>query len=643
MYKRHGMVGSLLLLALIFTPPAKAFTSARCEIQAIDAYGTPAAGIKVILELWNLNAYGYEDAASLVSLTGWTNASGRVTLSWSTYPREFARCYTTGSGYVAYGGGLDLWNESAAADVTLSGTLVVLPKPSSTIQLPAGGTADLYGSGQYDKPVVVAQPFFIDEPVNGRMSADDLWKLYNGDPRLLNGGMLVRLFRGGYDVWLVRPLFVGQDLNLQAINYAQAVARAAGFQSYNSKVSVAGFSMGGLVVRIAMAKWNSYGTFGPMPPVNLIATLDSPLRGALVSNDLQHAFWNAGDDGEKAHENNMDSCAAQQMLENACHKTLWCPYCLECNDRGWYETFYGGNSFTFCNPHLGGCNLASDPYYSQPWGSAGLRTCSGVGLLNLPNGGWPAGIRKIAASLGKLGERTVFCYGDATGLDKKGDGTDGCPAFDAAQLDTGSRWGYLDIRLNTDRELFYRRLNASSHSWRDHWIDELTPGSRQPASVENVAESFLWFRVLNGHQFAHAGTFIPIYSALDIDSMGSIPFDEYWTNEYSAFHDALTERPGAWVNQRDGSSGVLPLVPWLIENLDSAFFATGPPPPPPVPPVCGDGLCESGETRCDCSDDCGIDLCCGDPCCGDPCCGDPCCGGDPYGQCCGYPGYPPCT
>jgi hypothetical protein len=450
----------------------------------------------------------------------------------------------------------------------------VAPTPNMIYYLPGGGTAELYESGNgYDKPVVIAEPFDSNE---SERTSSQLWLRYNGNPDVLGGGMLVRLSNQGYDVWLVRPPRIGEDLSLQASDYAQAVQVASTYQSYNDKVTVAGYSMGGLVVRIAMAKWSSYG-LGSEPPVNLIAALDSPLRGALVSNDVQHAFWNtSGDNGTSAHDHNMDSCAAQQMLENACHKTLGCPDCLECNDRGWYETFYNGNSFTYCNPSQGSCNP----------GGSGLRTCSGAAVLNQPNGGWPAGIKKIAASLGRFGERTGVCYGDATGRDKTGMGLDGCPAYDAVSFDTGTEWGYIDIRLSTDRHFYYRSLNSSGDSWRQHWIDELTPGSRQPASVEDVANSVWIFKMANGHQFLHMGTFLPLYSALDVDpASGAIPFDEYWTNTYSAFHDALTENPGNWINQRDGSAGSLSLVGWFIKNLDTAFGSSS------TPAGCGEASC----------------------------------------------------
>lgn len=564
--------GALLLATAMLSAPASAVNSARCEIQALDGYNRPAAGVEVTLVLYNVDEQGPNSFASAV---GMTDTSGRVTLNVTNTPRTYAACYTTSpaGGYAPYGE--ELYLSGITAFVNLTGTHRVVPKPNATLDLVNSGTADLFSSGGYDKPVVVAQPFFTDEPTKGRMPASGIWMLYNGDPRLLSGGMLARLFQQGYDVWLVRPRLVADDLDRQAATFAQAVQRAAEHQSYNGKVSVAGFSMGGLVVRIAMAKWAHYFV-GPTPPVNLIATLDSPLRGALVSHDLQHALWYTnGDEGKSAHERNLDSCSAQQMLENACHRTLGCSDCLECNDRGWYETFYGGNVFSFCNRYDGPC-----------WaGGAGVQSCSGVGLLNLPNGGWPAGIRKIAASLGKMGERTNVCYGDSTGLDTTGTGADGCPTVDQSEFGLGTEWGYIDIRLSTDREFRYRSLNVSFNSMRPHWIDELTPGSRQPGSVEDVAKDFWGIKVANGHQLLHAGTFIPLYSALDVDpGSGVIPFDEYWTNTYSAFHDALTDRPGTWVNQRDGSSGSLSIVSWLIKNLDQAFSS-------PPARVCGETTC----------------------------------------------------
>jgi hypothetical protein len=376
---RLGWFGVVFALVTSQAVAQSGVVTARCEMRSVNAYGEPISGVAVSLRLvvprpdWP--GYWYPVAGA----DGSTDSNGYVFLSATASGATAAaicRTNAAASGYTLYPSEAEV--ATNVDDTTLSGRVVVLPRPVTT--LPVGnGTMDLYRSGSYDKPLVVAEPFSSSETVEGPRTAEDLWMLYNGDPRLLAGGMLARLFNAGYDVWLFRPRRIGDDLNVQAADFARAVQNAYAHQSYGGAVAVAGYSMGGLVVRTAMARWNALGMPGT-PPVNLIATLDSPLRGALLSNDLQHAFWNAnGDDGQSAHDKNMDSCAAQQMLENACKKLVNCPTCLDCNDRGWYEMFYGGNSFTFCNPSQGSC--------WQPDSSpSSIKTCTGAGLLNLPNG-----------------------------------------------------------------------------------------------------------------------------------------------------------------------------------------------------------------------------------------------------------------
>lgn len=579
---RVVLMGGLLWIAVAGSLFAD--LTVQCQYRAVDAYQQPVAGMNVtLILLFPANPYLPTGGPYVV---GTTDSNGRASLSvYSSEPYQMANCSPdTGSiGATIYGGGTTSTNITANP-MLLTGSVMIVPRPNATIPLPGGGTADMYAGGNYDKPLVIAQPFNSTETVEGTLSAADLWKQYNGDPTILSGGgMLGSLFTSGYDVWLVRARLVGDDLNLQAADFARAVQFASSYGGYNRNVSVAGYSMGGLVTRIAMAKWPAWG-LSYAPPVNLIAALDSPLRGARLSNDLQHAFWNATfDDGTSAHEYNMDSCAAQQMLENACHKTLGCADCLECGDRGWYETFYGGNSFSFCNPHIGICSWQTFPPYFP---TSGMKACSGVALLNQPNGGWPAGIKKIGASLGRFYESTGVCYGDAGGLDRTGSGTDGCPAVDAGTFGIGAEWGYLDISLSYDRHFYYEAFNASADSWRYHWVDEIAPGSRQPASVSDVSKWKLGFKILHGHQFRHMGTFIPLSSALDQDpNTGASSLDEYWTNSYSAFHDALPNTPGTWINQRTGSSGSLSLVSWLIKNLDEAFGSSS------VPSGCGEAVC----------------------------------------------------
>ena len=59
--------------------------------------------------------------------------------------------------------------------INYSSSITVTPKPTVTRHVGVGD-ADLFQSGPYDKPLVIAQPFFTDEPVQGRMSAGRLWR-----------------------------------------------------------------------------------------------------------------------------------------------------------------------------------------------------------------------------------------------------------------------------------------------------------------------------------------------------------------------------------------------------------------------------------------------------------------------------------
>ena len=157
----------------------------QCDIQANDVYGIPAAGISVTI-------YGFtsitdsSDFPLVISNTIATGADGHasVTLQPGSYVQVFCGTNSAAANYTPYP------NELSLAGFPLTGTLVVGPKPI-TVTFPGGGAADLYLNGGYDRPVVIAEPFFSDEPVKGPMSASDLWIRYNGTPQpLLRCGSL---------------------------------------------------------------------------------------------------------------------------------------------------------------------------------------------------------------------------------------------------------------------------------------------------------------------------------------------------------------------------------------------------------------------------------------------------------------------
>lgn len=216
---RTGIAHSLLLLIGACSAPRltqgvaalddpNGVRVAHCEIDVHDVYGRPASGVQAMLSL-QLEVTQDTDAQPDFSVTGVTGANGHVSMTVTAPPGSFynkAVCTTTASveGDAPYP--RDYVGLTRTDDDTLSGSMVIVPRPSQTIQLPGGGTADLYASGAYDKPLVIAQPFDSGEPVAGRMTATGLWTQYNGNPAFLSGGgLLARLYAAGHDVWLFSP------------------------------------------------------------------------------------------------------------------------------------------------------------------------------------------------------------------------------------------------------------------------------------------------------------------------------------------------------------------------------------------------------------------------------------------------------
>lgn len=135
--------------------------NAQCQIKATDAYGQPVSDVAVTLQLEGPvnGSDSLQDA--IFAVAGTTDATGTATLSVTSPNGEYqsAVCFTLagGSGYTIYGNELFLYTYTDNTLLTSETPVQVVPKPI-TISLAGGGSADLYLSGAYDKPVVVAQP-----------------------------------------------------------------------------------------------------------------------------------------------------------------------------------------------------------------------------------------------------------------------------------------------------------------------------------------------------------------------------------------------------------------------------------------------------------------------------------------------------
>src|SRR5262249_14625483 len=156
------------------------------------------------------------------------------------------------------------------------------------------GRMDLYQSGAYDKVLLVAEHFDQFEHSFGNRERRAYWRQFSK--------LLVPLFNAGWDVWMVQPHDTGESLHEQAAEFAQAIHAAhaalpAQDNCFSPTVAVLGFNTGGLVARIATARWEADPAWRAqlkLPdalPVKFLATYDAPHYGMHINLDLQKSLF----------------------------------------------------------------------------------------------------------------------------------------------------------------------------------------------------------------------------------------------------------------------------------------------------------------------------------------------------------------
>lgn len=561
-----------------------------CNITVVDGYSRPMANATVFAELWAPTSFGFY--TKVAGASGVTNYGGYASVSVTG---DTGSDFQTRCSAVASGPGVEAVNAASSSYLTsiVTNTFIFTPTynaAQTVCGLSSGcGNTRLYQSGAYDKPVIVAEPFNPDEQDVGSRTIGAMWKEYNGHPDSLGGWsrtMLQRLYQQGYDVWVFQPYKTGQNLHEQAAEYAQAIHLAHNYGGAARPVTAMGYSLGGLVTRIATARWTSDGNWRQqlgLPsslPVNLIAVGDAPLRGAQVTNELQRTMWRE----KKEKEKNFNTCAAQQMLQRSCR--LNSSGDLVCNDTNWDNFYNKGSAVT---------------YYDREPSQPTYHYCSpGPAVLSLGDGtGWPAGVKRVGWSNGTLDVGTGQCYGDFRDLN--GDRDDVCPNRGADTFGYGFNWLNIAISYYPDKAHYLEKFCGLQCA------DDLEPGSKHDSVLSGKAGQFLIWRG-TFDQRSHGGTFIPSRSALDrACSTCAVPFTDYWHHTYNATHRAITNQPGRYGK---------PVVDWLEEHLNTTWGSgacvanTG----ASCDGTDGD-LCFEGVTQCDgsCSDTTGtLGEVCGD-------------------------------
>src|SRR5262245_32692101 len=296
-----------------------------CQFTITNAYGTthalPAPKTPVRVETRWCNNRG---STVLATAGGFTDATGELKLSVNSPSANVIECSLGPSAEPLFDGpksAVRKSNTKLSSGTSVALTTRIQPAPDATHTLeglePGAGRMDLYQSGAYDKVLLIAEQF--DQREHDALKNRDRRRFWKQLSPLLRS-----LFDKGWDVWLVQPNDTGESLHEQAAEFAQAIAvaraRAVRPVCLAPNVGVLGFNTGGLVARIATARWEADPAWRAqlqLPdalPVHFVATFDAPHYGMHLNLDMQKSLWKNKSAQEIHSETNLDSCAASQVL-----------------------------------------------------------------------------------------------------------------------------------------------------------------------------------------------------------------------------------------------------------------------------------------------------------------------------------------
>jgi hypothetical protein len=399
---------------------------------------------------------------------------------------------------------------------------------------------DLYQSGPYDKALVIVEQFDQFEHNAARRERRRFWRQLSS--------LLTNLFQDGWDVWLAQPHDTGDSFHEQAAEAAQAVAAAAATYPFRPlcftpTVGVLGFNTGGLVGRIATARWEAdaaWRTQLGLPatlPVRFVATFDAPHYGLHLNLDMQESMWKNQRPAQITSTTNLDSCAGSQMLRGR-----FDPSTRRRTNADFLAFFVDGTPTHFFTKNDGvNHECAAGP---------------AVATLNAARGvpGWPSRPVRLGFTQSNATER-VKCFGDPK-LDKNGGGQDLCKFVSELSSTpftpaVGQTWLRLFIDDPGLPDVFPDEFWDAED--KVEWSD-LTPGSRSPLFLDGlqsvVTNNGLFLKVVAHQRFPP--TLVPFVSAAGTQGPRSgspysaipSPFTELHPASFSRVADVVETNEG---------------------------------------------------------------------------------------------------
>ncbi|MBI9073736.1 MAG: hypothetical protein JEY94_19225 [Melioribacteraceae bacterium] len=172
-------------------------------------------------------------------------------------------------------------------------------------------TITCWGNGN-GTPIIISEGF---DPYN---ISNAEFLMYKGDD-LFN-----ELLLHGFDIYILNFNINGQDMRNLASIYNSASNYLSNLTNNNNMVAC-GISMGGVIVKYALAKAEQDGN--ALPFCRYIS-IDSPHQGANINEDLQGKIKDKGSNFDKF---NLNNTAAHQMLQNNTFGSLYNDFYNELN------------------------------------------------------------------------------------------------------------------------------------------------------------------------------------------------------------------------------------------------------------------------------------------------------------------------
>lgn len=507
-----------------------------CNASLDDQYGHPISGARVHLSSAWCNYYGTQHLGEVVGTIG---RGGSMTLSGSLPRGNRISCWVETTNAQDTSAGLS--RDTGIVSATLNVHALRTPEPTLTRLVPGldAGDAqmDLYQSGAYDKVLIVVEHF--DPNDNDPLARRDRTRLWN-----TMGTLMVQLFNDGWDVWLFQPHHTGENLHEQSAELAQAIQLAG--RSFGGvprcgggEVTLLGFNSGGLVARMATARWerdpawlSALGISGALP-VNAVGTIDSPHYGWNFNTDFQRELFTNKSAADVWSHTNLDSCAAAQLTRGRYDVRNG-----SIHNAGWLAFFHTGGAFSVRSRGVDVPCAGGPPVYGA--NSAGDSTM------------WPTSARLFGFSNGTR-DSSNRCYGPAADLN--GGGQNLC-------ADIGALGGASHVPQVGDAFVHVSVSGAPDKYWYVAGLD-LVPGSRNPLFLDRQTGwwSFGPFGGVYTFRQRFSPTYIPSSSADGTDSLTgprASHFAEFEYNSENRAADVITFQAQSVIVRNLTAAGLCP-------------------------------------------------------------------------------------